>query len=165
MKFEKVSFEQFKKDLLKADIGIKENEIEHIYDSIILPTRGTKNSAAYDFRLPYTINVKANDTTPFLPTGIKCELDNDKVLILAPRSSTGTKFGFQLKNTIGIIDSDYYNNSDNEGHIMIRFKVDTDFPFEANDRIIQGVILQYFKVDDDDVRNQRSGGFGSTGKI
>jgi len=164
MKFEKVSFEQFKKDLLKANIGIKEENIRKIYNLIELPMRGTKNSAGYDFRLPYSVSAKMGETTTYLPTGIKCELDGDKMLVLVLRSSLGTKYGFQLKNTIGIIDADYYNNPDNEGHIMIKFKVDSDFSFVANDRIAQGIIIQYYKVDDDNVEKERSGGFGSTGK-
>ncbi len=165
MKFEKVSYEQFKKDLLKAGMNYDEKKIEEIYQSIILPTRGTKSSAGYDFRLPYDLEVKANQTTSFLPTGIKCEIDDDKVLILAPRSSLGTKYGFELSNTIGVIDADYYNNPDNEGDIAVKFKVAVDMNFKANDRIVQGIIMKYYKVDDDNSNDQRSGGFGSTGKI
>lgn len=165
MKFEKVSYEQFKKDLLKAGMNFNEEKIRGIYNSIVLPTRGTKNSAGYDFRLPYDLEVKANESTSFLPTGIKCEIDDDKVLVLAPRSSLGTKYGFQLSNTLGIIDADYYNNPDNEGDIAVKFKVEVDMSFKANDRIVQGIIMKYYKIDDDNADKERSGGFGSTGKI
>ena len=35
------------------------------------------------------------------------------------RSSMAVKKRLMLVNNVGIIDADYYNNADNEGHIML----------------------------------------------
>jgi dUTP pyrophosphatase len=81
-----------------------------------------------------------------------------------PRSGLGFKYGVRLANTIGNIDSDYWQ-SDNEGHIMLKIVAAKDFSIKKGDRIAQGVILPYFTVDDDEpLSNKRNGGFGSTDK-
>lgn len=176
MKFEKVSYEQFKKDYLKMDDHLRrysfywnsnapiptEEYIASIYKDIQLPTRSTKSSAGYDFRLPY--NFDGLSSCCLLVTGIKCELDNDKVLMLYPRSSLGVKKGFRLTNTTGVVDADYYNNENNEGHIMFDFVASDYVGFHKGDKYMQGIIMQYFKVDEDDTNETRSGGFGSTNK-
>lgn len=102
MKFEKVSFKQFRDDMIKC--GFEEEHLEEMYNSIKLPERSTQGSAGYDFRLPYRVFVNGGHSD-LLPTGIKCMLDDDKVLMLYPRSSLGTKYGFRLLNTTGIIDA------------------------------------------------------------
>lgn len=130
----------------------------------ILPTRSTANSAGYDFSAladtlipPYQIGL--------IPTGIKAQIDEGYYLQLALRSSTPRKKHLMLANGIGIIDSDYYNNPENEGHIMfqvINF-TDKEVMVPAGERIGQGVFLKYFTVDDDNASGDRLGGFGSTG--
>ena len=176
MKFEKVSYEQFKKDYLKMDEKLRkwnsdwedisnypsDENIREIYNNIELPTRSTKSSAGYDFKLPYSFCAMQSNT--LLVTGIKCELDDDKVLMLYPRSSLGVKKGFRLTNTTGVVDADYYNNENNEGHIMFDFVASDYVGFHKGDKYMQGVIIQYFKVDEDDTNETRSGGFGSTNK-
>lgn len=63
-----------------------------------------------------------------------------------------------------IIDSDYYNNPDNEGHIF--FQLVNISPFyiqlKKGDRIGQGIIHKYITVEDDAAAGTREGGFGST---
>ena len=72
----------------------------------------------------------------------------------------------QLDNTVGIIDSDYFNNSGNEGHIFIKITNDTNcnktLKINKGDAVAQGIILQYFLTDNDDSDSIREGGFGST---
>ena len=99
--FEKISYKQFCKD-------VKEDEIR---DSIA--------SAGYDILLLEDIELKPNETIK-ISTGIKAYFENDEVLILVVRSSMGFKFNIRLVNQVGIIDSDYYNNKDNEGHIFVK---------------------------------------------
>ena len=69
-----------------------------------------------------------------------------------------------LANGIGIIDSDYYNNPDNEGHIMFQVYnfTDTTVDILKGERIGQGMFMKYFKTDDDVASGIRTGGFGST---
>ena len=178
MKFEKVSKETFKKAMIDYVTKFKDVEKnKHAYtwingivfdsfDNIdIIPKRSTASSAGYDFRSPFSFNIKAGESI-IVPTGIKVKLDPDKVLMIAPRSSIGIKKHLKLTNTQAYIDADYYNNPDNEGHILLAItsENDKDILIEAGDKIAQGIIIQYFTTEDDDCKNVRSGGIGSTGK-
>lgn len=71
-----------------------------------------------------------------------------------------------LANGTDIIDADYYNNEDNEGHIMIPIRNLGDVPFEydAGERLAQLVIMPYRITANDRATDKRTGGFGSTGK-
>lgn len=162
--FEKVSFEQFQKDVLK-NTKIK-NKIEEIYDNIKLPKRATRGSAGYDFFLPFDIVLKPKDSI-IIPTGIRRQMNDEYVLQIFPRSSLGFKFRLQLDNVVGIIDSDYYNAC-NEGHIMIKI---SNLSFEEKkvelvrgEAFIQGIFLTYGKTIDDNTYDVRKGGLGSTNK-
>jgi len=104
-KFEKVSREQFKKDMLNNNIIL--DNIDDIYDKIKLPTRATAMSAGHDFFAPFKLSLKAHDSI-IIPTGIRCKMDDGWVLNIYPRSGQGFKYGFRLYNTVGIIDADYY---------------------------------------------------------
>lgn len=165
-KFEKVSFEQFKKDWENVMGYTDENEIKSIYDGINLPKRATKGSAGYDFYAPVSINLQPNKTIN-IPTGIRVKIDDGWVLKCYPRSGLGFKFRLQLNNTVGIIDSDYYN-SDNEGHIFVKLTNCTNenktVSVEAGKGFIQGIFVEYGITIDDDADGQRNGGFGSTSK-
>ena len=97
--FEKVSFEQFQKDILK-NTKIK-NKIEEMYDNIQLPKRATIGSAGYDFFLPFDIVLKPQESI-IIPTGIRCQMNDEYVLQIYPRSSLGFKFRLQLDNTYDI---------------------------------------------------------------
>ena len=166
-KFYKVSFEQFKKDWIDT-FGNTYSEIEiiEIYNNIKLPRRATKGSAGYDFFAPINIELSPNQTVK-IPTGIKCEMDDNWVLKLYPRSSLGFKFRLQLNNSVGIIDSDYFY-SDNEGHIMAKITNDTNenkiANIKASEGFIQGVFVEYGITIDDNAEGIRNGGFGSTTK-
>jgi len=86
-------------------------------------------------------------------------------LALYPRSSLGFNYGFELLNTVGIIDADYFNNEDNEGHIMVAFKVARPLSLNAGDKFCQGVIQLHAHVENDVCANgERTGGMGSTGR-
>ena len=151
-KFEIVSEKEF----------LKNNSLED-YTKIKLPSRATSSSAGYDFYLPYDLVIKPKESI-LVKTGIKACMENDEFLMIVIRSSLGVKKGLQLSNNVGIIDSDYYNNIDNEGHIMISLKNCSDIAVTlmCGERIVQGIFLKYLKVDDDSNQNARLGGFGST---
>lgn len=122
-KFEKVSYNQFKNDFMDSFPQYNEKEVEEIYHSIQLPKRATKGSAGYDFYSPIDFELKPRQTIK-IPTGIRVRIENGWVLGLYPRSGLGFKYRLQLNNTVGIIDSDYYN-SDNEGHMFVKLTTDT----------------------------------------
>jgi len=163
-KFYKVSFEQFQGGMSKFDLS--EDKVKEIYDNIKLPKRATICSAGYDFFTPIDITLKPNETIN-LPTGIRCEMNESWVLMLFPRSGLGFKYRLQLNNTVGIIDSDYFN-ADNEGHIFIKLTNDTNedktVNVNAGEGIAQGIFMVYGTVEDDEVSEKRTGGFGSTSR-
>ena len=109
-----------------------------------------------------TKQAKAKPT--LVPTGIKCQLASDCYLELSVRSSTPLKHWLILANSVGIIDSDYYNNPDNEGHIY--FQLINLSPFDIylkkGDKIGQGIIKKYELLEGDRIKATREGGFGST---
>lgn len=162
-KFEIISENQWKNDIIDYTFyGCPEPE----HQNIKIPKRGTKNSAGYDFFSPIPIIIPAHGMVK-VPTGIKAAMENDEILSIYPRSSIGFKTGIRLANTVGIVDSDYYNNTDNEGHIFIKFYNPTDSDYEINvgDKIVQGIFTKYLTVDDEEeIETERAGGLGSTGK-
>ena len=131
-----------------------------------LPERKTSGSAGYDFYSPVDFSLAPGETIK-IPTGIRVRIDDGWVLKIYPRSGLGFKFRLQLNNTVGIIDSDYYN-SDNEGHIFIKITNDSKegktVSVKAGEGFAQGIFLEYGITEDDDVVNIRNGGFGSTTK-
>lgn len=158
-------------------------------DKELLPERSTKTAAGYDFRAAETITVPSlfrqmikgikfhplkgisfnTDNIELKPTlvstGVKCYMEDDDVLDIYNRSSSPKK-GLIVSNGVGVIDSDYVDNEDNEGEIFIQY-----FNFSLNDvtiekgtRIAQGVFKKYLTVDnEEEIESTRTGGHGSTG--
>ena len=127
-----------------------------------MPTRGTKFSAGYDFYSPEEYIVKPNEIIKIW-TDVKAYMQSNEFLMLDVRSSLGGKF--MLANTIGIIDSDYYGNSDNDGNIGIFLKNISEQTqiIKKDDRIAQGIFLEYFIADNDHYNSEiRKGGHSST---
>jgi dUTP pyrophosphatase len=166
-KFEKVSWEQFYKDWTDTfpSIGTPdEAKIKQIYYGINTPKRATKGSAGYDFYAPIEFSLQPGETIK-IPTGIRCEMNEDWVLMCFPRSGLGFKYRMKLDNSVGIIDSDYAF-SDNEGHIFIKFTNEGNKKLEVfeGNGFAQGIFLQYGITEDDNCDVIRNGGFGSTTK-
>lgn len=163
-KFEKVSYEQFKKDCLNLFPYMTEERIKSTYNEILLPKRSTTGSAGYDFYLPEEVALQKGDSI-VIPTGIRCFIEDGWVLAAFPRSGHGFKYGIHLANTNGIIDSDYYD-AENEGHIQIKLVNDSslakDISFEQHTAFCQGIFLPFGITVDDEVYAKRTGGFGST---
>ncbi len=141
-------------------------EIIHRYKDLdpILPMRQTMGSAGYDLASIETIVIPPKEIR-LIPTGIKVALPNHEVLLVYPRSSLAIKKGLMMSNSVGVIDADYYNNLDNEGHIMVPLYNTTEFPvtIDKHERIAQGIFQTFAKTDDDQPRNNgRTGGFGSS---
>lgn len=165
-KFEKVSFEEFKKTWVKQMGEFPEAKIQEIYESIKLPKRATTGSAGYDFYTPISFSLDAGSEL-MLPTGIRARFNPDYALIIAPKSGLGSKFRLQLNNTFGLIDSDYYY-SDNEGHLLCKLINDgregKQVTLEAGAGFVQGFFVKIGITEDDDASGTRNGGFGSTAK-
>ena len=154
---EKISWKQFQKDtnLTKED-----------YENYSIPKRSTSHSAGYDFEVLEDFTINPNETK-LIPTGIKADMNEDEVLLLIVRSSTGIKHNIRLNNQVGVIDKDYYNNEDNEGHIFIKITNEGKKPktFRKKDKIVQGIFTKFLIIDNEEkIQNQRIGGIGSTTK-
>ena len=141
---------------------VNENMRKILNVETILPTRSSKNSAGYDFRSKIHTIVKPNEIVKIW-TDIKAQMEENDVLMLFPRSSMSGKF--MLANTIGIVDSDYYSNKNNDGNIGIFLINISNENQEINvgDRIAQGVFLKYEICENDESKEIRIGGFGSSG--
>lgn len=164
--FFKVSFENFA-EAVKGDFPkFSDNDIEEIYEKIKLPERATRGSAGYDFFTPFTFTLAPGETIK-VPTGIRVRIDEDWVLKIYPRSGLGFKYRLQMNNTVGIIDSDYFN-SDNEGHIFIKMTNDTNegrtVEVSQGTGFAQGIFIEYGITVDDEAEGVRNGGLGSTTK-
>lgn len=128
----------------------------------LLPKRSTKYSAGYDFKSPVDFVVPAHSESNVIDCEVSIQLDSDKVLMLYTRSGNGIKHGITLKNNTGIIDADYFPNTIKT--VLVN-NSDKDFIVHKGDRIMQGLIMQYFVTDDEEiVDKERTSGFGSTGK-
>ena len=153
--FEKISFEQFKKDI-KDDIKL--------YEEYQLPVRKTKYSAGYDFIAIEDIEINPGEIKK-IPTGYKANFGENEMLMLLVRSSMGFKYNIRLCNQVGIVESDYYNNPDNEGHIFIALQNEGDKVFRVNkgEAYSQGIFATFLTCGDE-VSEVRCGGIGSTNK-
>lgn len=134
-----------------------------------LPERSTKKSAGYDFINPERVVIppyKMGDKPVLVPTGVKVKMPDDELLMLVNRSSNPAKKNLVIPNSLGIIDADYYGNSDNDGEMMFAFyNVGTEpVVIEAGDKLGQGIFQKYLVTDDDVAEGERTGGFGSTGR-
>lgn len=140
-KFEKISFEQFKKDV-KGD--------KKLYDEYKLPSRETKLAAGYDFYALYDYTLKPGEIMK-IPTGVKVNMESDDVLLLLDRSSMGFKYNVRMCNQVGVIDADYYNNNDNEGHMWIKIQNegDKDYIVKKGEGMCQGIFIKYLTVDNE----------------
>ena len=138
-------------------------------EELKLPERSTKNSAGFDF---YAINnvlllpYRLGDKPCMIPTGIKVQMPADEFLMLVNRSSNPAKKNLVIPQGVGIVDSDYYGNSDNDGEMFFAYYNLSDKPVVINkgEKIGQGIFMKYFVTDDDNADGERVGGWGSTGK-
>ena len=137
--------------------------------NINLPIRKTAKSAAYDIEAAEDIilpSFKKGMKPTLIPTGLKSYMMDDEVLIIVPRSSSPKKQGISFPHSMGVIDADYYNNIDNEGHIFVQCinLKDEDVEIKKGDTVAQAMFQKYLIVDDDNATGERTGGFGSTNK-
>lgn len=155
-KFEKISYSEFEKTIPNSS-----NE----FDKITLPKRADVGSAGYDFFTPLDVELNPQEEV-LIPTGIKCKMNYNWVLMVFPRSSLGFKYYTRLANSVGIIDASYYGNETNEGHIMIKIRNEgtKKMTLKQGDRFCQGIFLPFGITEDDETDGVRIGGFGSSGR-
>lgn len=130
-----------------------------------LPTRGSIHSAGYDIYAYDNYEIEPKQSV-LIRTGVKAYMPPDEYLDLRVRSSLGIKRQLMLATGASVIDSDYYNNKENEGEIMVVLYNygDETQTIAAGERIVQGIFTKYFLIDNDDTTKERTGGTGSTNK-
>lgn len=153
--FEKISFERFSLDV-KND--------KKLYDEYKLPKRGSRNSCGYDFLAIEDYIIRPGEIKK-IPTGYKAKFLSDEMLMIVVRSSMGFKYNVRMCNQVGIIESDYYNNISNEGHMWVALQNegDKDFVINKGDAYAQGIFIKFLTCGDNP-ENIRIGGLGSTNK-
>ena len=155
-------------------------KVSYLKEEINLPTSATEGSAGYDFYayedvtiepinetyLDLAGNIKKEITPTLVKTGIKAYMEDGEFLQLCNRSSNPLKNLLVLANGVAVIDKDYYNNENNEGHIMFQFINigKKDFIIKKGDKIGQGVFIPFLRADSGNSDEKRIGGFGSSGK-
>ncbi len=136
--------------------------------NINIPIRKTAHAAAYDIEAAEDTIVpiyKPGIKPTLIPTGLKAYCQDDECYLLLSRSS-GPKKGLLTPHGLGLIDADYYENPDNDGHIMVQvFNCsDHDIEIKKGDPIAQVMFMKYLVCDNDNAIGKRQGGFGSTDK-
>ena len=140
--------------------------VKRLHPDAILPIKATPESAGWDLSV---LSVENDGIGWTIHTGLAIAMEPGHVMMLFPRSGLGTKLGLGLRNTVGIIDSDY------RGEVMIKltrgFQDAQEYVLDAlkpGSRIAQGIVLEVPSVQltvtdelPDSIRG--TGGFGSTG--
>ena len=151
---------KFRKDL---DLTVK---FRKLVSEAVTPQYAQDGDAGMDLT---ATSFRVTDTFMEYGTGIAVEIPHGHVGLLFPRSSiTKSAPGVSLKNSVGVIDSNY------RGEILIRFEL----PYSSEmggtipvvgDKVAQLLIIPYPTVHMEEVRelsdsNRGQGGFGSTDK-
>ena len=150
--FQKISFEQFKKEI-KDD--------KELYDEYELPRRSTKYSAGYDFFALEDFEINPGEIKK-IPTGYRSKFKSDEVLMIFVRSSMGFKYNVRLTNQVGIIDADYFDNDETKGHMYVSLQNEGDkvFKVKKGEAYAQGIFLKYLTCGEE-VEKERKSGTGS----
>jgi dUTP pyrophosphatase len=133
---------------------------------LTLPHRKTTHSAGYDIASAETIAIAPGEIK-LVPTGVKAYMKDDEVLLLYARSSIAVAKQLILMNGVGVIDSDYYDNESNEGHVLLPLynAGKATVTILEGERVAQGVFAKYLSADHEEpTTSKRKGGFGSTGR-
>lgn len=157
--FEAISNEQWDKDFSE----IQDKMYEAI--KVKLPKRATAKSAGHDIFAPFDFELKPMEDIK-IPTGLKAYMLDDEVLKFHPRSGLGFKYYLRLANETAVVDCDYYNNPNNEGHIFIKLRNEGDkiVSIKQGEAFCQAIFEKYLLTDGDSfIGEERVGGFGSTG--
>lgn len=135
-------------------------------EDTILPKRGSKCSAGYDFYAAEDINCRAHSISKLSFTNIKVKMPANEYLAIMIRSSLAIKYGLQVAQGTSVIDADYYSNQDNDGNIGICIVNNSggDYIIRKGERFCQGIFHKYEVTDNDNAEGERTGGYGSTGK-
>ena len=134
-----------------------------LLDEDCMPEKKHMTDAGYDLKASNAARIDPGSTV-MIGTGVKFAIPPGYCGVVVPRSSMG-KRGGTLKNTIGILDSDY------RGEVVAPFTNTSQTPIdiEQYERFVQILFVPVFldtliPVYFLDETNRGEGGFGSTGR-
>lgn len=147
--------------VITQDTSLNQAEMDKGVDRF-LPYLKAQLSTTYEEMKEFT--KAASATLSLVPTGVKAKIPENEYLELSIRSSTPKNTYLSLANSVGIIDSDYYNNPSNEGHIQLLIINNSPFPItlKKGDIVAQGIFKEFLITSDDAPGGERAGGFGSS---
>lgn len=158
----------------------------------IIPTKATTGSACFDVQAAFEIGDKIvtynswnkqchvpvkviggkvgfqlhPNNRVLVPTGLIFDVPEDHVLKMYIRSSVALKKGLVMVNGVGVIDSDYVD----ESYIILQNISDSLVVIERGERLAQVELEKLATVsvvettDKPEQKTDRNGGLGSTGK-
>lgn len=143
-------------------------QIKQLHPNFQLPTRGSEHAGGYDLYMPTAGIVNLHDIPSdglLVGLGFSAAVPVGFVALILPRSGAGAKHGVQLRNTVGVIDSDY------RGEWMVRItqKEGKEFGWAEGERLFQYILVPVATydpvlVDELSTTQRGEGGLGSTGK-
>ena len=138
-------------------------KLKALHPNVRMPEKKTPGAAAYDIYMPEAGNLLPGRWLT-VPLGFAIEIPPGYAAELLPRSGAGRDLGLRLRNTTGLIDSDYRE----EVKAAIEFVGATNLTsWRAGDRLLQlrivPVVPSTMTWAEDLDKTERTGGFGSTG--
>lgn len=140
-------------------------QFKRLHPNFQLPTRGTALAGGYDLYMPEAGHLEANATHRMVGLGFAAAVPVGFVAVILPRSGAGAKHGVSLRNTAGIIDSDYRG----EWMVAVEQREGEYMHWAADERLYQYVLVPAAQfdpvlVDELPSTDRGQGGFGSTGE-
>lgn len=138
-------------------------KIKQLHPDALIPQYQTLGAAGFDLHALEDYKLSAGERV-LVKTGLAFELQIGFELQIRPRSGLALKNGISVLNAPGTIDSDYRGEV---GVLLINHSKE-DFAIKKGDRIAQGVVARYerveFEVCEELGESARgAGGFGSSG--
>lgn len=129
------------------------------------PVRANRFDAGLDLCCVEDVELESGEWAA-VPTGLQVAIPPGKVGLVFPRSGNAAKFGVNLKNCVGVIDSGYRG----ELKVLLANESPQVFACKAGERIAQLVIVDCDLTRPEEVDelpappdSRGEGGFGSTG--
>lgn len=138
-------------------------KVKKVSPTATMPTYGSKGAACFDL---YADTIEMKMWGAMIGTGLSFEVPEGHVMMVYSRSGHGVNHGVVLRNSTGVIDSDY------RGEVMVALTCtsrDSGLAVNPCDRIAQAMIVPveqstFVEVDELSETDRGDGGFGSTGK-
>lgn len=138
--------------------------IKPLHKNFIMPVKSTQAAGAFDIFMPS--EGQCTGAAPELyGLGFAAAVPPGYAAIILPRSGVGAKFGVELNNSLGLIDSDYRG----EWKAALRTKSGLHFAWDAGERVLQFMVIPVSHeilelVDTLEDTERDNSGFGSSGK-